>query len=133
MTVDCSLQLLQTFPESTRSSGLKQILSLVKRSDAVPIKSEGTRVLVNVVKSLFSTSANAGYAVPVSLDQQEGEKQKLRESGVKAVLTADAASALAKMIGRSGKYPVLINEGLVALSLMSTQGAGGMFEIPLKN
>ncbi|KAH8833794.1 hypothetical protein DL96DRAFT_1578425 [Flagelloscypha sp. PMI_526] len=123
-SVDCSLQLLQAIPDSQKSSGLKQILALVKRSDAVPIKSEGARVLVNVVKSLFSSSATSGYAVPISLDQAEGEKQKLRESGVKAVLTADAASALGKMVGRSGKYPVLINEGLVALSLMSTQPSG---------
>ncbi|KAG6337204.1 hypothetical protein ID866_1876 [Astraeus odoratus] len=66
-------------------TGLAQILSLVKRSDKVAIKSEGTRVIVNLVKSIWSS---------------------------------DPAR-------RSLKYPILVNEAVVALSLLSTQREGG--------
>jgi hypothetical protein len=34
--------------------------------------------------------------------------------------------ALAQLIGRSKKYPVLINEGVIALMLLSTHTKGGM-------
>lgn len=129
LVVDSSLQLVQSRTAPSGTSGLKQILALVKRSEAVPIRSEGVRVLVNVVKSLFTSSSNSTYAVPVSIDEEgDRESQKQREAGVKAVLTPENADALAKMVGRSGQYPVLVNEGLVALSLLSTQPSGGTYK-----
>ncbi|KAI0336426.1 hypothetical protein GY45DRAFT_1238667 [Cubamyces sp. BRFM 1775] len=96
-------------------SPLRQILELVKRSDSIATKSEGTRVLVNAVKSLWSTD-------PKSLDE---EKVKKREAAMKAVVTEPCVSALARLIGRSKRYPTLINEGVVALSLISTHPNGG--------
>ncbi|KAI0306358.1 hypothetical protein B0F90DRAFT_1808081 [Multifurca ochricompacta] len=68
-------------PETT---GLHQILSLVKRSDTTAVKSEGTRVFVN-----FSSPR----------------------------------SRPAQLVGRSKKYPILVNEGIVALTLLSIQSA----------
>lgn len=33
---------------------LSRLLSLIKRTDEIPVRSEGTRVLVNLVKNLWS-------------------------------------------------------------------------------
>jgi hypothetical protein len=44
---------------------------------------------------------------------------------MRTVLVPECASSLASLIGRSAKYPILINEGVVALSLLSTQRTGG--------
>lgn len=94
---------------------MNQILQLVNRSDSIAVKSEGTRVLVNAVKSLWSTD-------PKTL--AEG-KVKKREDAMKAIVTEPCMSALARLIGRSKRYPTLINEGVVALSLVSTHPNGG--------
>ncbi|CDO70798.1 hypothetical protein BN946_scf184798.g114 [Trametes cinnabarina] len=96
-------------------SPLQRILELVRRSDSIAVKSEGTRVLVNAVKTLWSTD-------PKTLDE---EKVKKREAAMKAVVTEQCVSALARLIGRSKRYPTLINEGMVALSLVSTHPSGG--------
>jgi hypothetical protein len=89
---------------------LQQLLALTRRSDSVAVKSEGTRVLVNVIKSLWSNDSTLG-------DQ--------RKQAMGAVVTPPCAQALAQMVGRSKKYPILINEGVVALTLMSTHAQGG--------
>lgn len=100
--------------ESTTPAGLTQILALVRRSDTIAIKSEGTRVLVNVVKSLWSSEV----VDPI--------QQKMRQNAIKAVLVPASAEALASLIGRSMKYPLLVNEGVVALTLLSTHKDGCM-------
>ncbi|KAI0798080.1 hypothetical protein C8Q75DRAFT_796346 [Abortiporus biennis] len=99
-------------PETT---ALQRILALVKRSDSIAIKSEGTRVLVNAVKSLWASDAS-------SPDESFMRK---RQDAMKTVVTPTCAAALAQLIGRSRKYPLLINEGVIALSLLSTHAAGG--------
>jgi hypothetical protein len=93
------------------SSGLRQILALVKRSDKIVVKSEGTRVLVNAVRTLWSA------VTPESAE---------RRRAMDAVTTPASALALAQLIGRSKKYPVLINEAVVALTLLSLTPAGGV-------
>jgi hypothetical protein len=113
-------------------TGLAQILALVKRSDSVPIKSEGTRVLVNVIKSLWSADPIASPTVHSEARPDNGnkatlEKQRKRIAAMHAVLTSESAFALATLVGRSGKYPLLVNEGVVALSLLSTHKEGGKF------
>ncbi|KAF8654090.1 hypothetical protein AX16_003623 [Volvariella volvacea WC 439] len=98
-------------------TGLEQVLALAKRSDSVPIKSEGTRVLVNVVKALWSSAAAANTAL----------SQEKRRTAMEAVLSSESADALSNFIGRSGKFPLLINEGIVAMSLLSTTEAGAKY------
>jgi len=119
----------------TSPTGLAQVLALVKRSDSVSIKSEGSRVLVNVVKSLWSSNLPAS---PVADSQPSPiaagtvnkedllEKQRKRNAAIRTVLTPECTSMLASLVGRSGKYPLLVNEGVVALSLLSTSKEGGM-------
>lgn len=109
------------------------MLALVKRSDSVPIKSEGSRVLVNVVKSLWSNNLPASPSASSVESPVAGtfnkddllEKQRKRNAAIRTVLTSECALTLAGLVGRSGKYPLLINEGVVALSLLSTQKEGG--------
>ena len=91
---------------------MRQILALVNRSDSVAIKSEGTRVIVNVVRTLWSQATPDG-------DQRKNSMNIITEPSV--------ALALAQLIGRSKKYPMLINEGMVALTLLSLTAPGGTF------
>lgn len=72
-------------------------------------------MLVNAVKTVWSTD-------PKNLDEQRAGQ---REATVAAIVTEPCVSALAKLIGRSKRYPTLINEGVVALSLISTHAGGG--------
>ena len=114
--------------QDVASTGLSQILDIVRRSDSVAIKSEGTRVLVNVIKSLLPESL-VGKKLTAS-DAPPGpnlsvELQKSRQDALELVLKPQCASALASLVARSGKYPVLINEGVVALTLLGTRKDGG--------
>lgn len=92
-----------------------QILALVRRSDTVAVKSEGTRVFVNAIKTLWSNEASS---------KDPGLAQHRKEATEKLVTPACAAT-LAQLIGRSKKYAILINEGVMALSLLSTHSGGG--------
>lgn len=49
----------------------------------------------------------------------------MRQNAVQAVLVPASAEVLASLVGRSMKYPLLVNEGVVALTLLSTQTGGG--------
>lgn len=100
--------------ESQRSEkpALGQIMGLVQRADTVTIKSEGTRVLANIIKGLSSDLSST---------------DKRRNVARKAVGTPENANALAALIGRSKKYPMLINEAVVALSFLTIQERGGKF------
>jgi len=117
--------------QDVSSTGLAQILALVRHSDSVPVKSEGTRVLVNVIKSLWSNNVTSMPSSPTSPslndpnDVKHQEIQKKRAEAMQIVLTLEHALALASLISRSGRYPLLVNEGIVALSLLSTHKDGG--------
>ena len=120
------------------STGLSQILSLVRSSDSVAIKSEGTRVLVNVIKSLWSSNVVTGTTtspVPSPPNNPDNdhleETQGKRKEAIRIVLEPDYVLALASLVGRSGKYPILVNEGVVALSLLSTHKDGGKPKLTL--
>ena len=103
--------------DKDRPTGLSQILALIKRSDSVSIKSEGSRVLVNVVKTIWFSER-----VPDALE----EKKKKREQCISILLTEECATILTDLIARSNKYPILVNEGIVAISLLATHKLGGM-------
>ncbi|KAI0256929.1 hypothetical protein BJV78DRAFT_1168039 [Lactifluus subvellereus] len=75
-----------TLPSDGRnaeSTGLHQILTLVKRSDLTAVKSEGTRVFVN----------------------------EQRKAAMTIISSPPVALALAQLVRRSKRYPILINEG----------------------
>ncbi|KAL4074475.1 hypothetical protein V8B97DRAFT_1697314 [Scleroderma yunnanense] len=102
-------------------TGLSQILSLIKRSDRVASKSEGTRIIVNLVKSLWSNDASNASR---NAEESQARQQK-REKAVTALLSTPCVGALTALLGRGLKYPILVNEAVVALSLLSTHRDGG--------
>lgn len=97
-------------------TGLSQILALIKRSDSISIKSEGSRVLVNLVKSLWFSERILGPS---------DERQKKKDQCISILLTPECATTLTALIARSNRYPILVNEGIVAISLLSTHKLGG--------
>ena len=100
--------------ESQRSKkpALEQITELVRRAETIIVKSEGTRVLGNAIKTVFADLSSADPS---------------RKAARGAVLTPENANALAALAGRSKKYPMLINEAVVALSFLTTQERGSEF------
>ncbi|KAJ7905442.1 hypothetical protein B0H14DRAFT_3078909 [Mycena olivaceomarginata] len=128
-----ALVLPTTGEDSAQPTGISLIMALVKRTKSTPVRSEGTRVLVNVIKSLWSNDPAASPTNAAMTATLQGinsadvlaENQRKRHESMQVVLTPECALALASLVGRSAKYPLLVNEGVVALSLMSTLKAGG--------
>ncbi|KXN82074.1 hypothetical protein AN958_03232 [Leucoagaricus sp. SymC.cos] len=112
-------------PSSSTPSGLAQIIALVKRTDSVYVKSEGTRVLVNAIRSLWAPESSNQSPSP--------ERQRNRESSTRAVLTQESADALTVLLARSGRHPVLINESVLALTLLSMHYDGAQLVLAALN
>ncbi|KAF5331076.1 hypothetical protein D9619_005541 [Psilocybe cf. subviscida] len=137
----CHASLNHTFAlvlgkDSTSTSGLTQILDLIKRTDSVAIKSEGSRVLVNVVRTVwFSERSNSSIDPSADerhqnlrLETEQKERKERREKKEKCLellLTKEYVQAITAFIARSNKYPLLVNEGIVAISLLATHRLGG--------
>ncbi|THH32127.1 hypothetical protein EUX98_g2076 [Antrodiella citrinella] len=102
---------------SDEKSLLDRVLDLGQRSNVVAIKSESTRVAVNIIKSLWT--------VDIASSEDPETFQQKRDVARRALVTPHCAAALAQLIGRSRKYPMLVNEGVVALTLLSTGDNGG--------
>ncbi|CAE6510070.1 unnamed protein product [Rhizoctonia solani] len=96
-------------------SGMDQVINLSQRSDTVALKSEAARVLVNAIKSLWSP-AGPEESITVSAAQ--------RKRAVRRLSNRQSTRALAELVGRSRRYPVLLNEGIVALTLLGSQYSG---------
>ncbi|GAA5873186.1 hypothetical protein JCM16303_006965 [Sporobolomyces ruberrimus] len=117
LNVSSSLDILALPPTSSENQEppLDLILALIKRTDELQLRSESTRILINLVRSLFSTSDSTSS----HLNQQDPT-----ESGRFAIVSnGEVVSAISEQVRLSEKYPVLVNEGIVALSLLA--GSGG--------
>lgn len=77
----------------------------------MPVKSEGARVLVNVIKSLCSSAGDLHDAN--------------RRLAIQIVSTAESALTLAQLLGRSRKHIILLNESIMAMLLLAHQPNGG--------
>ena len=97
------------------TSCISQILARSRRSDSVSVKSEGTRVLVNVVKSLCSGTGDV--------------KEPDRQRACRLLVKAECADALAQLLGRSKKHIILLNEATVSLLLLSHQPGAGRLKL----
>lgn len=111
---NCLSVVLKEKSQRSEKSALDQIMGLVRRADTVTIKSEGTRVLGHATKTLFADLS--------STDPK-------RKAAQNAVVTLENANALAALIGRSKKYPTLINEAVVALSFFTVHERGGVMAL----
>jgi len=118
--VDHTFALVLPNGDNNNPSGLSQILALINRSDSISIKSEGSRVIVNVVKSLWFSER--------TLDPSD-ERQKKKDQCISILLTPQCAKTLTALIARSNRYPILVNEGIVAISLLSTHKLGGTSDL----
>jgi hypothetical protein len=86
------------------SESLDVLLQLLQRTEDVPTRMEGTRVLVNVAKTLYS-----------------GGQDQQRTQARRKLLTSAVVVALAEMVRSSPKYPVLVNEGILAMTLLASE------------
>ncbi|KAG6832376.1 hypothetical protein H0H92_002644 [Tricholoma furcatifolium] len=140
---EVSLTLSQLSIRSPNSpTAFSQVLALVQRTDSIPVRSEGSRVLVNVVRSLWGSKVPAidtsESGSTGTVDQTVQEQQRKHNAALRTIVTSENASILARLIGTSGKYPLLINEGLVALTMFSIPKEGASFAldallVPLSN
>lgn len=111
--IENSITCILAADEGDRSSScISQILALSMRSDSISVKSEGARVLVNAVKSLCSSTGNL--------------QDPRRQAAIQSLTNLETANALAQLLGRSKKYPTLLNEAVVALCLISVQANGAI-------
>ncbi|KAF8344201.1 uncharacterized protein EI90DRAFT_3028678 [Cantharellus anzutake] len=149
------------------SKGIDQILDLIRRTDSLAIRNEATRILVNLIKTLWipptpSSSPSVSHPPPfpppfsaaaatsptaspinnnrtpttsslvtvattgVSGVDDSAVVSSLRKNAFGALTCEEVADALGEMIGRNVKYPVLLNEGIMALTLLASPAAGGM-------
>ncbi|KDE06742.1 hypothetical protein MVLG_02938 [Microbotryum lychnidis-dioicae p1A1 Lamole] len=130
----------------TPPSALDLLVASIRRTDNVRLRSEATRVLANVVRSLFSTRVNSdpsnlAAASPITPSMNQSNHSGLPSSGGNAggvdteeslkrrgrprVLRKDVVEALTEMVRLSEKYPMLINEAVVALTLVAGSGGAG--------
>lgn len=115
----------------TTATGLSHILNLIKRTDNVAVKSEGARVIVHIIKTLWlgdNRSASSEITSPTVMSgnsEELLEKQQKRQIAIRTIITSDVVSVLINLIMRSRRHAVLVNEGIVALSLLSTTKDGG--------
>ncbi|EJD53028.1 hypothetical protein AURDEDRAFT_110826 [Auricularia subglabra TFB-10046 SS5] len=96
------------------ASGMELILALVTRSDNISIKSEGTRVLATNIKTLYTAEGDASVA-------------RRRRQAIDTVTTFDAASSLAALLCRSRKFPILLNEAVLAMTLLAHHSSGASY------
>ncbi|KAG5646638.1 hypothetical protein DXG03_002628 [Asterophora parasitica] len=82
---------------------------------------------IGVVKHIPTVDSQPSPIAAGSVNKEDLlENQRKRSAAIRTVLTPECASILATLVGRSGQYPLLINEGVVALSLLSTHKEGGL-------
>lgn len=94
-------------------NGIEPLLALLKRTDDPAIALEGDRVLAAATRSLSDSSALAGADKAVVAEAESA----------RAKLTApEIVGALNRFLISGAKYPVLLNEALVALALQAALG-----------
>ncbi|BGP40804.1 hypothetical protein JCM10450v2_004807 [Rhodotorula kratochvilovae] len=96
---------------------LDLLLALIARTDEQRLRSEGPRVLVNLIRSLF--------ALPSCAASHADAQAPLVAQGWERIVRREVADALAELVRRSEKWPILVNEGVVGLTLLAGSGADG--------
>lgn len=87
-------------------SSLESLLEISGRTDDARLKNESTRILVQLIRTLWMSNDAAHIQI----------RQRL--------LTRDVLVRLMEMVKSSAKWPILINEGIVSLALLSAAAAG---------
>ncbi|KAG9286825.1 hypothetical protein G9A89_012375 [Geosiphon pyriformis] len=84
---------------------LSRLLSVIQNTDDISVRSEGTRVLVNLIKNIWSQDCFS------TLDRDLVFHLRSRLN------TLEVVQPISKMITES-KYPLLQNEGIIGLTLL---------------
>ncbi|KIM29117.1 hypothetical protein M408DRAFT_329123 [Serendipita vermifera MAFF 305830] len=95
-------------------TGTDQIVALVRRSDSVIVKSEGTRVLAYCVKSMWKKDPPAN--APADFDSR-------RRQAIDALCQEKIIKALANLLVEGHKHVILLSESTLALSLIASKAA----------
>jgi len=85
-----------------------QLLALINRTTDQAIEFEGTRIFVNAIKSLASHN---------TLDIDRSCLIRLADPMI--------ISCLSKMVKKAEKYPILVNDAIIGLTLLATFGPAG--------
>jgi hypothetical protein len=85
---------------------LDQVLALIKRTDDPNIAYEATRIFISVIKSLSKTK-NESSVDPARLCQR------------------DVITCLVDLLRRTWKWPILINDSMISLTLLTISGPEG--------
>lgn len=107
---------------SSEPNGVDQILALVKRSDSIIVKSEGTRVVAYCVRSLWRKDA-PGIDVGSSPLRTEDIAQR-RQQAANDLSKEPAVRALVDLLVTGQKHAILLNESCFALNLIAGNSSG---------
>ena len=97
---------------------LDSLLALISRTDELRLRAEGTRVLVNLARTLFSlpSCATSHENDAVTAQVAQGRERLVRR---------DVSDAMGELVRGSEKFPILVNEGVVGLTLLAGCGTAG--------
>ena len=85
---------------------LDQVLALIKRTDDPNIGYEATRIFISVIKSVSKVKSES-YVDPARLCQR------------------DVITCLVDLLRRTWKWPILINDSIISLTLLTISGPEG--------
>jgi hypothetical protein len=85
---------------------LDEVLALIKRTDDPNIGYEATRIFVNATKSL--SGENSKYSDEIARLSQR-----------------DIISSIVDLLRRTARWPLLINDSIISLTLLATFGLQG--------
>ena len=102
--------LVKNSSEVLRHPGaLDQIIALIKRTDDPNIGYEATRIFISVIKSVSKTKSESSVD-PARLCQR------------------DVITCLVDLLRRTWKWPILINDSIISLTLLAISGPEGTGE-----
>lgn len=101
----------------TSPNDLRLLLALVERSDDVRLKSESTRILINLIRSLFATKATTNLPDTSIIDEEVVEEKKAVR---KVLITEQVVRSLSELMRTNEKFPLLVNEAIVGLTLLAS-------------
>lgn len=119
----------QSDPDTSKSP-LFDVLSLISRTNDVRLQCEATRLLINIVRSLYSSRSITSPITPSALG---GLEMGLAKGKARSIIESNegVVDAISEIVRTGEKYPILVNEGIVALTLLSTTDSGG--KLPCKS
>ncbi|GAA5924012.1 hypothetical protein JCM3775_005573 [Rhodotorula graminis] len=104
--------------DTSSTTPLDTLLALISRTDELRLRAEGTRVLVNLARTLFSLPSCA-------TSHEDGGLAAAVVQGREQLVRRDVSDAMGELVRGSEKFPILVNEGVVGLTLVAGSGSKG--------